>query len=104
MAYLRREGQYSAAPRPALVLLDINMPKKNGFEVLSEMKDDPGLRTIPVVMLTTSSREGHIVAAYASGRLLVRDEAVSFDQPLPDGRPISSVTERLSSGSPEIEG
>lgn len=80
MAYLRREAPYSAAPRPALVLLDINMPKKNGFEVLSEMKDDPELRTIPVVMLTTSSREADITAAYASGACSFVTKPVSFDR------------------------
>src|SRR5215472_11949056 len=57
MALLRREGRFADAGRPGLVLLDINMPKMNGFEVLQVMKADPLLRAIPVVMLTTSSRE-----------------------------------------------
>src|SRR4029079_4302312 len=56
LTFLRREGQYAQARRPGLVLLDINMPKKNGFEVLTETKNDPLLRMIPVVMLTTSNR------------------------------------------------
>src|SRR3712207_2684648 len=54
MAYLRRQGQYQDAKTPGLILLDINMPKKNGFEVLNEIKADPELWHIPVVMLTTS--------------------------------------------------
>src|SRR5580765_2808369 len=64
LAFLRREGEFASAVRPGLVLLDINMPKKNGFEVLAEMKDDPDLRAIPVVMLTTSNRDADVVTAY----------------------------------------
>ncbi|ALA59661.1 response regulator [Nitrospira moscoviensis] len=67
LAYLRREGRYHVAPLPTLVLLDINMPKKNGFEVIQAMKADPGLRSLPVVMLTMSDREEDIVRSYASG-------------------------------------
>jgi CheY-like chemotaxis protein len=67
LAYLRREGRYGNAHRPGLVLLDINMPKKNGFEVLAAMKEDPRLRPIPVVMLTMSDREDDIVRSYADG-------------------------------------
>ena len=67
LAYLRREGRYRVASLPALVLLDINMPKKNGFEVIQAMKADPGLRALPVVMLTMSDREEDIVRSYASG-------------------------------------
>ncbi|HLJ09866.1 MAG TPA: response regulator [Planctomycetaceae bacterium] len=80
MAYLRQEGPYSGAPRPGLVLLDINMPKKNGFEVLSEMKGDPQLRTIPVVMLTTSNRDADVMAAYGSGACSFVTKPVSFDR------------------------
>lgn len=67
LAYLRREGRYKNAHRPGLVLLDINMPKKSGFEVLAAMKEDPQLRPIPVVMLTMSDREEDIVRSYAAG-------------------------------------
>jgi CheY-like chemotaxis protein len=67
MAYLRRQGQYRHAKLPGLILLDINMPKKNGFEVLKEIKADPELRHIPVVMLTTSDNERDIVKSYAKG-------------------------------------
>lgn len=67
MAYLRREGKYRNAVRPGLVLLDINMPRKNGFEVLSEMKAAPELRKIPVVMLTSSSNDQDVVRSYEEG-------------------------------------
>ena len=56
LAYLRRQGTHHDASPPGLVLLDINMPKKDGLEVLKEIKQDPSLRHLPVVMLTTSSR------------------------------------------------
>ncbi len=67
LAYLRQEGQYTHTQRPGLVLLDINMPKKNGFEVLQAMKADPLLQSLPVVMLTTSDREDDIVRSYTDG-------------------------------------
>ena len=67
MAYLRREGEYQNAIRPGLVLLDINMPRKNGFEVLGEMKADPELRSIPVVMLTSSNDERDVTRSYENG-------------------------------------
>ncbi len=64
MSFLRREGKYSDAVRPDLILLDLNLPKKNGHEVLLEIKADESLMRIPVVMLTTSSAEKDILAAY----------------------------------------
>jgi chemotaxis family two-component system response regulator Rcp1 len=64
MAYLRREGEYANALRPDLVLLDLNMPKKDGREVLAEVKDDPDLKTIPIIVLTTSAAEGDILRSY----------------------------------------
>lgn len=64
LAFLNREGQYADAPRPALILLDLNLPKKNGREVLAEVKNHPNLRRIPVVILTTSSEEKDILATY----------------------------------------
>ena len=67
LAYLRRDGEYKDAIRPGLVLLDINMPKKNGFEVLQELKGDPRTSSIPVVMLTTSERDEDVVRCYAKG-------------------------------------
>jgi two-component system, chemotaxis family, response regulator Rcp1 len=64
MAFLRREGKHSGAPRPDLILLDLNLPKKGGREVLEEIKGDPGLKTIPVVILTTSASEQDILRSY----------------------------------------
>ena len=80
MQFLRREGPYAECKRPGLVLLDINMPRKNGFEVLKEMKDDPSLRCIPVVMLTTSSREVDIMRAYTNGACSFISKPVDFDK------------------------
>jgi CheY-like chemotaxis protein len=67
LAYLRQEGQFTHMRRPGLVLLDINMPKKNGFEVLEAIKADPGLRALPVIMLTTSDREEDVIRSYNDG-------------------------------------
>ena len=67
MAFLRKEGAYAGAPSPGMVLLDINMPKKNGFEVLADIKADPRLRALPVIMLTVSDREEDIVRSFEQG-------------------------------------
>jgi chemotaxis family two-component system response regulator Rcp1 len=64
MGFLRREGQYKDKPRPDLVLLDLNLPRKDGREVLAEMKEHPDLRLIPVVVLTTSEAEQDVVRTY----------------------------------------
>jgi two-component system, chemotaxis family, response regulator Rcp1 len=64
MAFLRREGRYTDAPRPDIVFLDLNLPKKNGREVLAEIKSDPELMRIPVVVLTTSKDEQDVLKAY----------------------------------------
>lgn len=64
MAYLKREGNYSDAVRPDLILLDLNLPRKNGREVLEEIKSTDGLKRIPVVILTTSSDEVDILRTY----------------------------------------
>lgn len=65
MAFLRREGEYSAAPRPDIVLLDLNLPRKSGREVLEEVKNDPSLLSIPIVVMTTSEAEVDIVNSYS---------------------------------------
>lgn len=80
MAYLRREGNYQNAQTPGLILLDINMPKKNGFEVLNEIKLDPDIRHIPVVMLTTSDSELDIVKSYAKGACSFITKPMDFDK------------------------
>jgi len=64
LAFLRREDRYAGAPRPDLILLDLNMPRKDGREVLQELKADPELKCIPVVVLTTSKAEEDIVKSY----------------------------------------
>jgi len=64
LAFLRREGRYTNAVRPDLILLDLNLPRKDGREVLAEIKNDPDLRTIPVVVLTISEAEKDILISY----------------------------------------
>jgi chemotaxis family two-component system response regulator Rcp1 len=64
LAFLHREGIYANAPRPALILLDLNLPRKDGREVLAEIKVDPLLKSIPVVVLTTSEAEQDIIKSY----------------------------------------
>ena len=80
LAYLRQEGPYKDAVRPGLVLLDINMPKKNGFEVLEAIKADPRLQALPVIMLTTSEREEDIVRSYTYGACSYVRKPVSLEQ------------------------
>jgi chemotaxis family two-component system response regulator Rcp1 len=65
LAFLRREGGYNNAPTPDIVLLDLNLPKKDGRQVLADMKADDALKTIPVVVLTTSEAEQDILRSYA---------------------------------------
>jgi two-component system, chemotaxis family, response regulator Rcp1 len=64
MAFLRHEGKHVDAPRPDLILLDLNLPKKSGREVLGEIKEDPWLMSIPVVILTTSASEQDVLRSY----------------------------------------
>lgn len=80
LTYLRRQGEYQDAQRPGLILLDINMPRKNGFEVLNEMKADPALMHIPVIMLTTSETEADVVKSYAKGACSFITKPMDFDK------------------------
>jgi len=64
VAYLRRQGEYADAVRPDLILLDLNLPRKDGREVLAEIKDDDDLKVIPIVVLTTSAAEEDILRSY----------------------------------------
>ena len=64
MAFLRREGSYANVPRPDLILLDLNLPKKDGRQVLAEIKSDNDLKRIPVVILTTSRAEEDVIKTY----------------------------------------
>ena len=82
MAYLRREGRWAdpdMSPRPGVILLDLNMPRKDGREALQEIKADPRLRTIPVVVLTTSSAEADILRSYDIGANSYIIKPVTFD-------------------------
>lgn len=82
MDYLYRRGDYDDpddAPRPGLILLDLNMPRKNGFEALEEIKEDPELRSIPVVVLTTSRAEEDVYRSYDLGVNSFISKPVSFD-------------------------
>jgi CheY-like chemotaxis protein len=82
MDYLLRRGPYADAalsPRPSLVLLDLNMPRKDGREALAEMKRDPALRRIPVVVLTTSRSEEEIFRSYDLGANSFVSKPVTFD-------------------------
>jgi len=82
LEYLQRRGKYtqtSDSPRPSLILLDLNMPRKDGREALREIKSDPGLRTIPVVVLTTSKADTDIGRIYELGANSFISKPVSFD-------------------------
>lgn len=65
LAFLRRQGEHARAPRPDLIMLDLNLPRKDGREVLREIKEDEDLKRIPVVILTTSKAEEDIVKSYS---------------------------------------
>ena len=80
MAFLRREKEYRAASRPDIILLDLNLPRKDGREVLAEIKDDRDLLSIPVVVLTTSTAEEDIIQAYENHVNCYITKPVDFDQ------------------------
>jgi CheY-like chemotaxis protein len=80
MAFLRREGKYAETPRPDIILLDLNLPRKNGREVLAEVKSDEDLRRIPVVVLTASKSDEDILAAYDLHVNCYITKPVNFDQ------------------------
>ena len=81
MDYLMRRGKYATqdAPRPGLILLDLNMPKKDGRQALQEIKSDPDLRRIPVVILTTSKTEEDVLRSYDLGANSFISKPVTFD-------------------------
>lgn len=80
MEFLRRENSYEGAPRPDLILLDLNLPRKDGRELLSELKSDPDLRTIPVVVLTTSKDDRDVYQAYQLQANCYIAKPVDFEQ------------------------
>jgi len=80
LAFLRNEGRYADAPRPELILLDLNLPKKDGREVLAEIKGSEHFRSIPVVILTSSSAEQDIVKSYSLHANCYITKPVDLDQ------------------------
>ncbi len=78
--FLRRQGDYGGVPRPDLILLDLNLPKKDGREVLAEVKQDPALKRIPVVILTSSAAEQDILRAYDLAANCYITKPVELDQ------------------------
>lgn len=80
MAFLRREGEFSDAPRPDLILLDLNMPRMDGREVLKNIKSDPQLRRIPVIVLTTSRAEQDILESYDLHANCYVSKPIDFDE------------------------
>lgn len=79
MDFLYKRGKFASAPRPDLILLDLNLPRKNGREVLAEIKADPGLRSIPLIVLTTSNAEEDILKAYQLNANCYVVKPVGFD-------------------------
>lgn len=80
MAFLRKQGKYINMPHPDIILLDFNLPKKDGREVLAEVKTDENLKRIPVVVLTTSQAEEDILKAYNLAANCYISKPVDFDQ------------------------
>jgi CheY-like chemotaxis protein len=80
MEFLRRQGGYAQAPRPDLILLDLNLPRKDGREVLADIRADEKLTTIPVVVLTTSQAEKDVLHAYALHANCYITKPVDFQQ------------------------
>lgn len=80
MAFLRREGEFADSPRPDLILLDLNLPGMDGREVLAEVKADPQLKTIPVVVLTTSQSDEDVLKSYCLGANCFITKPVGLDQ------------------------
>jgi chemotaxis family two-component system response regulator Rcp1 len=79
MAFLKRKGPYIRAPRPDLILLDLNLPKMDGREVLAQIKEDVGLRTIPTLILTTSDAEADVLKSYELQANCYLNKPVRFD-------------------------
>ena len=80
LQFLRRTGDYADAPRPGLILLDLNLPRRDGLEVLAELKSDPVLKVIPVVILTTSQAEQDILRSYALHANAYVSKPVDFER------------------------
>jgi CheY-like chemotaxis protein len=79
MLFLRKDGEYATVPKPGLILLDLNLPRRNGLEVLADLKSDDELLSIPVVVLTTSQAEEDILRSYALHANAYISKPVDFD-------------------------
>jgi len=80
LQFLHQTGEYTSAPRPGLILLDLNLPRRSGHEVLAELKEDPQLRVIPVVILTTSQAEEDILRSYSLHANAYVSKPVDFER------------------------
>ena len=80
LRFLRQQPPFADAPRPDVVVLDLNLPRKKGAEVLQELRDEPALRTIPVAILTTSNSDAHLCDAYPNGRCRYFVKTADFAQ------------------------
>jgi len=80
MQFLRQDGEYTSMPRPGLILLDLNLPRRNGLEVLADVKSDSELLSIPVVVLTTSQAQEDILRSYALHANAYISKPVDFDR------------------------
>jgi two-component system, chemotaxis family, response regulator Rcp1 len=80
LAYLRREGSFAKAPRPDLIMLDLNLPKRDGREVLRELKNDPSLKLIPIIVLTTSKADKDVLQSYELNANCYITKPVDFQQ------------------------
>ena len=80
LAFLRQEGEYTDVPRPDVILLDLNLPRKDGREVLAEIKTDEDLKSIPIIVLTTSQAEEDILRAYQLNANCYITKPVDFEQ------------------------
>ena len=79
LEFLHRQGEYAHAPRPDIILLDLNMPRKSGLEVLAELKSDPGLKAIPVIIYTSSITQQDVRAAFNNHANSYIRKSVDFD-------------------------
>jgi CheY-like chemotaxis protein len=80
LQFVRRTGDFAGVPRPGLILLDLNLPRRNGLEVLAELKSDEGLLNIPVIVLTTSQADEDILRSYALHANAYISKPVDFDR------------------------
>lgn len=80
MAFLRKQGKYANAPRPDIILLDLNLPRKDGREVLADIKSDPSLKSIPVVVITSSEAEQDVIRSYNLNANCYVTKPVNLDQ------------------------